>query len=276
MSEWKRVTTAEPCKVCKKPDWCSVGEKVVHCMRVESEKPVKSGGWLHFLDSMPIVAPPPRKKRPLPAQDFEMVADFCQRAAEKYYHLPELSEQLGVSVAAMQDLCVGYSPQRQCWTFPEYDDIGRVIGINLRYPTGKKLMMKGSHRGIYLPRSFAKWDRDKPIYLPEGGSDTAALLTCGLYAVGRPSNIGGIHLLVHLLALWRGKVVVVGENDRRATEGPHKCQGCPQCWPGGYGARSTAIAIAGEIGGSVKVVYPPKPFKDVREWLKSGEKMAFV
>lgn len=45
----RRVNRHEPCPVCGKPDWCGVaGDGSVHCMRVESERPARSGGgWWH-------------------------------------------------------------------------------------------------------------------------------------------------------------------------------------------------------------------------------------
>lgn len=44
---WVRVKRNKPCPICGRPDWCSVSEDgtVVVCMRTESPKPCKSGGW---------------------------------------------------------------------------------------------------------------------------------------------------------------------------------------------------------------------------------------
>ena len=40
---WRRVTKSEPCPICGRDGWCSFGERVIHCMRVESNngKPVR-------------------------------------------------------------------------------------------------------------------------------------------------------------------------------------------------------------------------------------------
>ena len=44
---WPRVDSNNPCPICGNSDWCTLGQKVVHCMRVESSKPCHAGGWYH-------------------------------------------------------------------------------------------------------------------------------------------------------------------------------------------------------------------------------------
>ena len=63
---------------------------------------------------------------------------------------------------------------------------GRIIGINRRFRDGSKKHLKGTKRGLTYAEDWAT--TDGPILLPEGGSDTAALLTMGLAAIGRPSR----------------------------------------------------------------------------------------
>ena len=61
---FRRVSKASPCPQCGKPDWCTVGDYGVVCMRVQSAKPVKNGGWFHPFDAAqgrPVTPPrPPR------------------------------------------------------------------------------------------------------------------------------------------------------------------------------------------------------------------------
>ena len=57
-----RVSKSHPCPVCKKPDWCRVfGDGWVECMRVQSDRPAKSGGWMWRLraESTPHPSPLP-------------------------------------------------------------------------------------------------------------------------------------------------------------------------------------------------------------------------
>jgi len=62
-----RVSKASPCPQCGKPDWCSVGDYGVVCMRVQSGRPAKNGGWFHPFDAAggrPLPPPPPRRQPP--------------------------------------------------------------------------------------------------------------------------------------------------------------------------------------------------------------------
>ncbi len=52
---WNRVSRRSPCPVCSKIDWCSVSTDgtVACCMRVESGRALRNGGWLHRLTDEP-------------------------------------------------------------------------------------------------------------------------------------------------------------------------------------------------------------------------------
>ncbi len=44
-----RHTRAHPCPICGKPDWCrSFDDGYVECMRVESNRPTRNQGYLHW------------------------------------------------------------------------------------------------------------------------------------------------------------------------------------------------------------------------------------
>ena len=61
--DWIRVSPKEPCRICKRVDWCCRGEIFDNCMRVESDRPAKNGGWLHKIDATApaYIAPPLRR-----------------------------------------------------------------------------------------------------------------------------------------------------------------------------------------------------------------------
>src|SRR5262249_17357842 len=50
-----------------------------------------------------------------------------------------------------------------CWTFPEVDGAGRIIGIGLRTAHGRKKTMKGSKRGLTVPDGWR--DRAGPLVI---------------------------------------------------------------------------------------------------------------
>lgn len=85
---------------------------------------------------------------------------YARNAADYPGFLEKLSGDLGVSVAALQALGVGYAPlvefkegkKSQHWyATPERDSEGRVVGISLRGFTGTKVMLPGSKHGLVYP-----------------------------------------------------------------------------------------------------------------------------
>ena len=130
--------------------------------------------------------------------------------------------------------------------------------------------MYRSKHGLYYADDWA--EHGGPVLLPEGGSDTAALITMGLSAIGRPSNMGGLHHLALMLRGVRRVVIVLGERDQKASrrgtvkQCPKNCPGCPWCWPGGYGAADTATKLSKSLNRRVTWRLPPDDAKDVREW----------
>jgi hypothetical protein len=271
-SSWIRVNRRDPCCRCNSCSWCarSADGGAVYCMRVESDKPLPSGGWIHRLnDPLPVL--PERK----PVKKIANVTELANKmfnspsAAEKRV---ELSRSLGVSLESLYSLRVGIGwdhDGQEYSSWPARDPGGSVIGITRRYADGAKLTLAGtSNSGVFLPDRWP--DRLGRIVVVEGGSDTAALHTCNINAIGRPSNVGGAKIIREILKKHGRdrRVMVVGENDEK----PHKrgfnswcpkdCKGCAWCFPGMYGARK----VASELGCPWFML--PKEYKDVRDWHK--------
>lgn len=299
--DWCRVSPSHPCPVCGKPDNCSTSRDggAAYCGRVEegSIRQNDGGQFLHRLNDRGRVPRwtaersnprPPASKKPRPPS----AKDFAQIAEQAFYHPQaesariELAELLGVSADALRRLRVGWLAWERAWTFPERDAIGRVIGISRRFRDSSKRRMSGSACGLtYDPESWL----DSAIapyhlFLVEGGSDTAALMTLGLSVVGRPSNLGGIDFLVERLKdVPHDRVLVVlGELDCKAhnslsehQQRGHRpnCEGCSKCWPGLFGAQRTAEQISARLGRRIAWSLPPDGAKDAREWLKRSAKI---
>jgi hypothetical protein len=200
----------------------------------------------------------PRAPQPTPSRDFGPDLESAIDGA-----FGTLAEILGVSRESIRAMGTRYQPDDgqtpTHYLLPERDAGGRVIGVVQRFLNGSKRMWAGSRRGLcYLPGPL----REGPVMLPEGHSDVLAAHTMALQAIGRPSNRGGVSLLVPLLAAhvragW--PVVVVGENDRKANGD----------WPGWYGACRTARELADGFGAVVWVALPPEGVKDTRSWLNA-------
>ncbi len=255
-------------------------------MRVSSERPVESGGWIHRLTgALPVIQVDKWKPRDLP--DFTGWARNYARNPKAKEARRKLARMLCVSVSVLERLGVGYGQddyggRSEFWAFPEFDHNHRVVGVVRRFFPGQehvdehgdkvgKKTMYGSAHGLYFQRDWSRGEG--PYFITEGGSDTASMLSHGLRAIGRPSCTGGGVHLCQLLFRGVGNVVVLAERDRKpervggVESCAATCPGCAWCWPGKYGAVAIARRVASTVGAEhVKVQFPPSPYKDVREY----------
>ncbi len=103
--------------------------------------------------------------------------------------------------------------------------------------------------GLFIPRDL---NASSTVFFAEGESDTAALLTMGVEAIGRPGATLCIEHAVRLVRLRSvSSVVVVADRGPAGEEGARRL--------------AQQLALAGH---SVRVITPPA--KDAREWLRNG------
>lgn len=249
-------------------------------MRIESAKPAKSGGWIHKLNEPVEVKVRVETKKPKRAYDWSArcLSLFAAKSAARVRI--EVAEELGVSIEALELLEVGagWDHIGPFSSWPARDVRWKPIGIVRRYADGKKLTETGgSNSGLFFRQQW--WKDRGPVFLPEGGSDVAALLTMGLCAIGRPSNIGGIEKLIGLLSGKGSRpIIVLGERDEKPEKRgqpktkrscPSWCVGCAHCFPGKYGAVKTADALSAALKREVywRLI---DDAKDVRSWLNAN------
>jgi hypothetical protein len=186
----------------------------------------------------------------------------------------ELAGRLGVSVASLIALGVGWrndvepdddggwvGTDRWAWTFPESDGRERVVGLLRRYedPGREKRALYGGRRGLYLPAGWR--DREGPLLLAEGASDTAAAWDAGYATIGRPQAHGTTTWLVEQLATLLAddprRIVVVADEDPSGT--------------GREGAEELARRLTDALDRPVDVLPPlPPGVKDLRELLTNS------
>ena len=173
---------ASPCPQCGKPDWCTVGDYGVVCMRVQSARAVKNGGWFHAFGAAggrPLPPPPPRRQAPAinaTALHRAWLASTTPEAVAAF------AASLGLSEASLAAVGAAWAPPHSAWAFPMCDGYGNVIGIRLRNERGK-FAVRGSRQGIFLAAVAAQ----KTLFVCEGPTDTAAAVELGLFAAGRPN-----------------------------------------------------------------------------------------
>ncbi len=271
---WTRVSAARPCPVCDGPDNCTVSKdaKKAYCGQVESSTQNAGGQGLHTLTAEQKKAwrstgGKEKKKKTTAKRDWAAKAERFARQAAEGDCLESLAEEWGVKTMILESLGVGWDGES--WTFPERDGGGNVVGINRRLPEGQtfpdgknKRQLPNCNRGLTYADDWVK--TEGPVYVVEGGSDTAAGLSAGLCVVGRASNRAGAEHLAELLAdLPTGReIVVLGENDLK-PDGD---------WPGRYGAEATASQLAELLGRLVSWAMPPDGVKDLRDFFATGGK----
>ena len=255
-SNWIRTRRGLLCPVCNhaRPSGCiiSADGQAVICIRVESERRMRLG-WLHKIggdtrQTLRYVPPPPPRTRAAPV-DWSKVASECCAALPDMDDLPDT---LGVSAESLGLLMYGWSVEHGCYTFPMRDERGSIIGIRTRYRNGSKYSMRGSRNGLFIPTNF---DAAKEVWICEGPTDCAALLTLGLNAIGRPSNTSGHEMMMSVLSRGRDHVYIVA--DRESAERTDAI------------TVNAARRIAGESRRRCRIIRPPD-CKDVRDWIASG------
>lgn len=215
-----------------------------------------------------------------------------------------LASQLGVAPGALYRLGIGWDGS--AWTFPMYDGSLRPVGLHRRFPDGRKVCVRGSTLGLFVPlgrtslcSGTAGGDSDKSppragiggfvttkpspgglvspppsaerLLICEGASDAAAALTLGYLAVGVPSAGQGGDLVVELADRVRpGTIVLVADLDEGSV-GP---QG-KVTWPGLEGGLRLAERLMVRHPG-VHFCLPPAGTKDLRQWLKGEADRAVI
>ena len=181
-----------------------------------------------------------------PAIDWS-AADDKFKSALADSDLPGLASSLGIASDFLVTMRVGWSPGHGAWTFPMHDADERITGYRLRFPDGKKMSIRGSRDGVFLPY----FDSHDPVVVTEGPTDAAALLSLGYWVIGRPSCHGGVAIIQ---SIAKGHdVVIISDRDS----------------PGRQGADALRGALSGIVQ-SVRVVEPTGSASDAREWVTAG------
>lgn len=255
-SNWIRVSKRQICPICGKPDWCGISKDgtTVHCMRYESNRPTRAGGWIHKLNE-PLQAKPAYRVKPRKPStvNFATMAKFCTEKLD-VKELDDFAKHLGVSMASLIKLHVGRNAQG--FTFPMFSATSEIIGMRVRSERGK-WAVTGSRNGIFWPMDV---DRDDTqLLICEGPTDCAALIDMSYKVIGRPSCNSGVDIIKDFLRFSRRDVVIMSDKDE-----PKKRPDGTEYRPGQEGSHNLAKAIHNRCK-SVKIVKPPH-HKDIRQW----------
>lgn len=219
-SKWYRVNKKHPCDICRKMDWCTyTADGADCCMRVESSTPMKNGGWLHLSDNpIPRYIPPPRTVIQERAPDLAALWSLWSSQTD-FHQIDGLAMSLGVEAESLR--LIGCAWNGRAWAFPMKNADGEMIGIRLRDGEGNKWAVKGSKQGLFS----SEFGCEAIAYVVEGPTDTAAALTLGLSAIGRPSCLGcESEILKYVQKQKVRRVVIIADNDTPGLNGANKLQ----------------------------------------------------
>lgn len=251
---WAHFTKDNRCPACQHWDWaCRQGQWRFICMRVKSNHPSKDGGWYHSYSEnhpKPKAVIPPRR-RLIPQLDIKRTQESFEEI-----NLTPLANQLGVAEMSLKQLGCKWSEWQKAYVFPMQDGEGNVVGFRTRHLDGSKRAITGSRQGIFVPDT----EPLNMVFLPEGPTDTAAFLTMGFYAIGRPTcNSGWQEIRKEMMRQGITRAVIVADNDDEKFR------------PNGESFRpgkDGSYKLKGELGFMSVVILPPSGIKDFRELLQ--------
>jgi hypothetical protein len=255
-----RVTSRNPCPVCKKSDWCLYAEDFTAaiCTRV-SEGAVKhtNAGWLHILTDQFKPVKPPTVKKPVNINWQLLNQAYINNIHKAPINIYKICKDWNISAGVLDKMQVGLA--RDCITFPLKNADENIVGLQRRFPDNSKRLVKHSQAGLFIPQ--LNWDNLPErwcLFICEGASDTAVALDLGLRAIGRLSCGTGKDLIVKFCAKKKpSDIAIISDNDE----------------PGIAGAKALGLWLAHLHfyfvlpAPNIKVIVPEE--KDLRDWVKT-------
>lgn len=250
---WNRCNKNKPCSVCGKFDWCTYTDDGAHrCMRIVNAskwqliKVDSAGGNIYRgigETSRRIGLPTPPALKPKVAWEH-----LCKKWVNRNKAW-ELANTLGVVYEGLAALMVGWSEMHKSYTFPMRDENAKIVGVRLRTKDNKKFSIKGSREGCFYPDP-KHIEMPHEVFVVEGASDAAAILSIGGYAIGRSSATGCKQIIKSLVQGRR--VIIIGDTDEVGMRGANDLaseifEGCEQ----------------------LHIVFPSGA-KDARDWIRQG------
>ena len=162
-----------------------------------------------------------------------------------------MARKLGVSTYILDEMGVGRWDNE--WHFPMFDENNQIIGIKIRNLLGEKWCLKKSKLGICKSRYF---NPQLPAYICEGESDTAAMLSKGYNAIGRPGATSPLKIVLKLLKDCP-EINIMADNDSHG-----------QGW---NTARHFAKVLYENDSNRRIYLIIHNMYKDVRAWINSGD-----
>lgn len=254
-----RVSRAHPCQVCGKDSWCGYLEdgSRAFCARVRegAVSTAKNGAFVHRLSDDPGRPRGPRVVTiEAPAPDLRTVVAAAVAATPASW-IEHLANRLGMPAPGGVEALRRVGAHRERPTVAGFPMTrhGRVVGIRYRSSSGSKWARKGGKEGAFVPTGI---EAGAPLWLVEGPTDCAALLSVGLPTVGRPSASGNDAVVELVRTLRPSAAVVIADHDTNHDVGQRT-------------AAELALRLVLLVP-DVRTILPPGGAKDARAAIIAG------
>ena len=211
------------CPICNKPEECLIAEDGSACICYHvaegSVKRCGNAGWLHILKPGQFV-PQKHTPKPKPYVNWALKNRIFQRNFNR-----EVLPGLGLTAPTLE--CFGGGYDGDMWTFPMYNEIKEVIGIQQRTHNGKKYTMEHGDVGVFAPNSLNQQTvRHQILLVCEGMSDAATAFELGWPSIGKYNYSAGNEIVFALCKKWRSltSVIVVADPDQDGIWGAELLQ----------------------------------------------------
>ena len=173
-------------------------------------------------------------------------------------NLRKAAESLSLPESCLKVLQIGWSQKYTHITWPMRSEDGAIVGVRTRSIDGRKYSSaRWSTNGLFYSPDLLGRTLDR-LWIAEGPTDTAALVSLGCDACGLPCANAGHDVLERFCRKRRPKeVVIVADND------------CSGKLSAEQVADSLLILVR-----CVRVIHPPAPHKDARDWVKAGARVS--
>jgi len=262
--EWVRFTDLKkPCGICGKPDGCCIsrdGSKIL-CSRIESTLKIGepfAGGYIHAASGEYQNLRMPKKKKIKAPINWTTLCSFYQEKIS-YQQIEQLAKEWNVNCKNLIFLDIGWDGK--AYTFPVYN-LKEIIGIQRRFPNGEKSMVKGSSLGLFIP-NIEVWPLHfQSLFITEGVSDLAVLLSLELCGIAKPSAKACNDLVIKFLKENNRfeEIIIVSDNDEAGIKG----------------TQALVKELTKDYFKPMTVICPPTGIKDLREWVSKKGKNEII
>lgn len=205
--------------------------------------------------------------KPVPIKEPEPVDEKLRVAYEKLHKTPDVNYADLVPKGAGADswwkLGAAYSAKVNAWILPFRNPDYQIIGFQFRSTSGFKWAMSGSSLGLFIPRIKVQ----EEVFIAEGASDCAALLSLGVYAIARPAAFACHEMLAEFISRQKIKrAIIVSDYDPKKSKNEIKSAGI-----------DSALRLKLRLPCESRIIVPPNGCKDIREAVIVGlDKKTFL